>query len=77
MLLWMYCVFLAVFSPKLNVLSLLSTILYFYHINLSGPLSPLWEEDICARGLFCTKFNYEQFLFEAFLDMRIFGSVQP
>ncbi len=31
-----------------------------------------------ARGVFCTKFNLEQLLFEAFFDaMRIFGCVKP
>ncbi len=36
------------------------------------------ETDIYARILFCTKFNAEQFLFEAFVDvMCIFGSIQP
>ncbi len=34
--------------------------------------------EICACGLFRTKFNSEQLLFEAFFDvMRIFGSVEP
>ncbi len=35
---WMWCVFLAAFSPKVDVFSLFSTILYFNHINLSSPL---------------------------------------
>ncbi len=41
------------------------------------PLAPLRGEiDICARGLFCTKFNFEHFLFKASIDAtRIFGSV--
>ncbi len=34
--------------------------------------------DICARRLFCTKFNSEQLLFKPFFDvMRIFGSIEP
>ncbi len=33
--------------------------------------------DICARELFCTKFNFEQLLFKAFFDaMRVFGVVE-
>ncbi len=37
-----------------------------------------WGEiDTCARGLFCTKFNFEQLLFKALFDaMRIFGSIE-
>ncbi len=52
---------------------------YFQHVNLLRPLAPpLGEINISARGLFCTKFNSEQLLFEAFLDaMRIFGSAEP
>ncbi len=35
------------------------------------------EIDMCASGLFCTKFNSKQLLFKAFFDvMRIFGSVE-
>ncbi len=43
------------------------------------PLAPPWEEiDICARVLFCMKFNFEQLLFKAFFDAkRIFGIVEP
>ncbi len=43
------------------------------------PLAPLQgETDKCVYGLFCTKFNSEQLLFEAFFDvMRIFGSFEP
>ncbi len=53
---------------------------------MCGPRCPLespsstceGDRHICARGLFCMKFNSEQLLFEAFFDvMRIFGSVQP
>ncbi len=45
--------------------------------TLSRPLAPLQGEiDICARGLFRMKFNFEQFLLGAFFDaMRIFGSL--
>ncbi len=36
------------------------------------------EIDICTRGLFCTKFNSKQLLFEDFFDvMCIFGSIEP
>ncbi len=47
--------------------------------DLWGRPAPLVGEiDICARGLFCVKFNSEQLLSEPFLDvMRIFGSVEP
>ncbi len=42
------------------------------------PSYSLGEIDICARVLFCTKFNSEQLLFEAFFDvMHIFGGVEP
>ncbi len=35
------------------------------------------EIGICARGIFCIKFNSEQLLLEAFFDvMRIFGSTE-
>ncbi len=49
------------------------------HINLLRPLAPLHGViDICVRELFCTKFNFEQLLFEAFLIlMRILDSVYP
>ncbi len=78
-LLWMRCVFLAAFSSTVNVLFLLSTILYFNHINLSSPLASLYRDiDIHARGLICTKFNSEQLLFEAFVDVtHIFGNIEP
>ncbi len=41
-------------------------------------LAPLWGEiDICAYWLFCTNFNGQQLLFEAFLNiMHIFGRIQ-
>ncbi len=73
------CVFLAALSPKFKVIFSFSIILYFDNINLSRPLSPLWEViDICACGLFWAKFNSEKLLFEAFFAaMRIFGSVEP
>ncbi len=47
------------------------------HINLSSSLAPLWRKiDIRPWGLFGTKFNVDQLLFEGFLAvMRIFGSV--
>ncbi len=35
------------------------------------------EIDICTRGLFCTKFNFQQLLFEPFFDVvHIFGSTE-
>ncbi len=35
------------------------------------------EIDICACELFCTKFNFERFLFKTFFDaMRIFGGIE-
>ncbi len=53
----------------------ISNVLIF---GASLPVALVWEIDICARGLFCTKFNSEQLLFEAFFDvMCIFGSVAP
>ncbi len=49
----------------------------FENINLSSHVAPLLREiDMGAHWLFCTKFNAQQLLFEAFLDiMHIFGSV--
>ncbi len=53
-----------------------SQIEYFNQINLSSPLALGGGIDICAHGLFCTKFHSE-LSFEAFLDvMRIFGSFE-
>ncbi len=74
----MRCVFLAASSPKLNLLPRFCTLLFFKDGNLSSPLAPLWGElDICALGLFRTKFKFEQLLFKAFFDaMRIFGCVE-
>ncbi len=61
-----------------------STFPFFYIIIFQtcvffDPLAPLWRGiDICAHGLFCIKFNYEQLLLEAFFDaMCIFVSVRP
>ncbi len=74
------CVFLAASSPKLNLLSHFCTLLFCKNGNLSKPLASLQgggDKVICARGLFCTKFNIELLLFKAFFDaMRIFGSVE-
>ncbi len=71
-------VFLAASSPKVNLLTCFS-ILYFKDGYLSSPLASFWGRglvDICARGLFCTKFNYKQPLLEAFFyAMCIFGSI--
>ncbi len=43
------------------------------------PLAPLQGKiDICVRGLFCTKFKFEQLLFKVFFDaMRIFAASRP
>ncbi len=55
----------------------------FLKCNANGKslkaLAPLLGEiDIWARGLFCTKFDSKQLLFEAFFHkMRIFGSIEP
>ncbi len=47
-------------------------------VLLRGPPPLWWEIDMCARILFCKKFNSEQLLSEALLDvMRIIGSVEP
>ncbi len=44
--------------------------------SLEPPAPLMGEMDICAGGLFCTKFNSEQLL--PFFDvMRIFGSIKP
>ncbi len=47
--------------------------------EMKKPVAPLLGEiDICAHHLFCTKFNSEQLLFEAFFDvMRIYGGNVP
>ncbi len=73
----MRLVFLAASSPKLELLSRFCTLLFFLDGNLSSPLATLWGKiDICRRGLFWTKFNAEQLLFERFLAAtRIFGRV--
>ncbi len=71
------CIF-AAWSPKVNLISRFCTLKDFKHTDLWRPLAQLVGEiDICARGLFCAKFNFEQLLFEAFFDvMRIFGRVE-
>ncbi len=54
--------------------------LFFEGGNHSSPLAPLGvgEIDICARGLFGTKFNFKQLLFKAFFEvMHIFGGIEP
>ncbi len=75
----MMCIFLAALSLKWKVICRLSSMLYFNQINLWRLLAPLQEEiDIYPYGLFWTKFNAEQLLFEGFLDaMRIFSSFEP
>ncbi len=64
----MQCVFLAASSPKLNLLSHFCTILYFKKWESFEPHSSTEEGegvkiDICAHGLFHTKFNARQLLF--------------
>ncbi len=75
----MYCVFLASLSPKVNLISHFCTLEDFKLTDLWRPLAPLMEEmDICARELFCSKFNSEQLLFEAFLIYCVFlASLSP
>ncbi len=46
---------------SVSVQNNISTISMFW-----APSSTPWEIDMCARGLFCTKFNSKQLLFEAF-----------
>ncbi len=72
-------VFLTVLGPKLDLLSRFCTLLFFKKENLLIPLAPhRGEIDICVRGLFCTKFNFEHLSFKAFSDvMRIFGCIDP
>ncbi len=57
--------------PFLYIIKFWTLVLIFL-----SPLALLMGEiDLCAHGLFCTKFNFEQLLLEAFFDMmRIFGS---
>ncbi len=63
----MWCVFLVASNLKPNLLDCFWTLLFFEGGNLSSPLAPLQREiNICACGLFCTKFNFEQLLFKAF-----------
>ncbi len=46
----MWCIFLATFSPNVNIFSLLSTILYFNHINLSSPwLHYMGDRHMCSQ----------------------------
>ncbi len=49
------------------------------HINLWSPFAPLLREvDMCARWLFCMKFNAQQFLFKAIFNIiGNFGSIEP
>ncbi len=68
--LFLWWIFLAALSSKLNVICRFSTILYFNHINLSRPLAPLQGGDRRMRShTFCTKFNSEQLSFGAFFDV--------
>ncbi len=64
---------------ELNLLSHFSAIEYLKHINFWSPLAPLLGTiDMCAQGLYCTKFNSQQLLFEAFFNIiGSFGSVEP
>ncbi len=45
-----------------------SKVLFEYKLELpnSTPVGRVGEIGICAHSLFCTKFNFEQPLFEAF-----------
>ncbi len=85
---WMWCIFLAAFSPKVNVFCLLSTILYFNHINLLNPLAPLpggvWNGHMRSRTFlyeiqFQTTFIWSFFWCDAYfwqrwvLNWRYFG----
>ncbi len=54
--------------------------LYIIRFQMYSSLEPSSSTlgEICIRRLFCTKFNSDQLLFEAFSDvMRIFGSIEP
>ncbi len=56
----------------------LKNIIFQAHQSFESHSSTLGEIDKSARGLFYTKFNSEQLLFEPFFDrMRIFGIVKP
>ncbi len=60
-----------------NITSLKSLI-FQPHQSFEPPSSMQGGIYIWARGLFCTKFNSEELLFEPFFDvMRIFGNVEP
>ncbi len=63
----------------MNLISHFCTLKDFKHIDLCSPMGPLMGEiDLCARELFCTKFNSEQLLFEAFfVVLLIFGITEP
>ncbi len=74
-LFWMYCVFLAALSPEVNLISHFCTLQDFRYTDLWNSPAPLVRE---IREIFCTKFNSEQLLFEAFFDVvRIFGISEP
>ncbi len=46
--------------------------------SFEPPSSTPEGEDICADGLFCMKFNFEQLLFKPFFDViRTFGASSP
>ncbi len=63
------CVFLAVSSPKVNLLS---------HFSTLAPQIHSWGDRHTHPLTFCKKFNAQQFLFESFIVvMHIFGSVEP
>ncbi len=72
----MYCLLLTLMSPKVNLIAHFYTLKDFKHTDLWSLLAPLMGEmDLCARGLFHTKFNSEQLSLEAFFDvMRTFDS---
>ncbi len=78
----MWCIFLAVLNPEVNVFSLFKYNIIFQRYQYFEPPSSTTggegEIDKCARKLFCTKLNPEQLLFEPFFDvMRIFGRIEP
>ncbi len=56
---FLWCVFLAVLSPKLNVICHFSTILYFNHFNLSSPKLHSGERVGAVRHMPSRTFLYE------------------
>ncbi len=61
-----------------SIYPFLYIIIFQRWVSLEPPSFTLGEINICARGLFCMKLNFEQLLFEAFFDaLHIFGGVEP